>query len=74
LAVAVVLPLVAAPVLVSVVPGGPDVWRAGVDVAVGVAAAAVAAVTVVALFVQTLGETELDPPDVAVATSSAGHQ
>lgn len=74
LAVAVVLPLVAAPVLVSVVPGGPDVWRAGVDVAVGVAAAAVAAVTVVALFVRTLGETELDPPDVAVATSSAGHQ
>jgi membrane-associated phospholipid phosphatase len=69
LAAAVILPLVAAPVLVSVVPGGPDVWRAGVDVAVGVAAAAVAAVAVVTLFVRTLGKTELDPPAMEATTT-----
>ena len=66
LAAAVILPVVAALVVVIVVPGGPDVWRAGVDVAVGVVAAALAAVAVVALFVRTLGETELDPPVPAV--------
>lgn len=59
--VAVVAPLVAAPVLVTVVPGGPDVWRAGVDVAVGVAVAVVAAVLAVGLFARTLVGTALDP-------------
>lgn len=72
LVAAVVLPLVAAPVLVTLVPGGPDIWRAGVDVAVGVAVAAVAAVVVVLLFLRTLGTTELDPVEGAGVVASAG--